>query len=133
VSTYDIIKVQKFISELEVIQSAVDSFVEENGNDSSNYGYSFLENIPQKLLKTEVNEINTELLNINTNVNWNPEKDKSSEKYYCLKSNDLKDLLGLEDIEMSVIINFETRQIISVDGININGVTYHRAYDVNVN
>lgn len=132
-STYDIIKVQKFISELEVIQSAVDSFVEENGNDSSNYGYSFLENIPQKLLKTEVNEINTELLNINTNVNWNPEKDKSSEKYYCLKSNDLKDLLGLEDIEMSVIINFETRQIISVDGININGVTYHRAYDVNVN
>lgn len=132
-STYDIIKVQKFISELEVIQSAVDSFVEENGNDSSNYGYSFLENIPQKLLKTEVNEINTELLNINTNVNWNPEKDKSSEKYNCLKSNDLKDLLGLEDIEMSVIINFETRQIISVDGININGVTYHRAYDVNVN
>lgn len=132
-STYDIIKVQKFISELEVIQSAVDSFVEENGNDSSNYGYSFRENIPQKLLKTEVNEINTELLNINTNVNWNPEKDKSSEKYYCLKSNDLKDLLGLEDIEMSVIINFETRQIISVDGININGVTYHRAYDVNVN
>ena len=132
-STYNIIEVQKFISELEVIQSAVDSFVEENGNDSSNYGYSFLENIPQKLLKTEVNEINTELLNINTNVNWNPEKDKSSEKYNCLKSNDLKDLLGLEDIKMSVIINFETRQIISVDGININGVTYHRAYDVNVN
>lgn len=51
------------------------------------------------------------------------------EGFRCFKPNDLK-MLDLENINQDVIINYDTREVISLTGIEIDGKMYYKLKDV---
>lgn len=124
---YDMVKVQNFISKMKVIQGKVDDIAEEI-DDVSSYGFTKLSEVGDTKFSDMVQH--PENYNIDTNHSWNNELDGSIENYYYFTETDLENQLGLKDQDMTVIINFKTRNIIAKKGVNQNKKWYYRAYDL---
>lgn len=68
--------------------------------------------------------------NINTSNSWNSELDGNIQNYYYFTPEELDKKLDLKDQELTVIINFKTRNVISKKGVNEDGKPYYRQYDL---
>ena len=119
--TYSVIKLQNFISKMKIIQAKVDEVSE---NDSYEP--------PEELKMDETNGQYSEFLNIITKLKEDGVISESEDlnDYYCFNSNALKQEFGLKDIDLTVIINFDTRNVISANGVTVDGKTYYRQYDI---
>ena len=60
---------------------------------------------------------------------WNEALDGTMQNYYYLNEENLK-VLGLKNQTMSVVINFQTRNVIAQKSIKIEGKEYYRQYDL---
>lgn len=133
VDVYNTIKVQNFISNMKVIQTKVDNIAEET-NDVSSYGFSKLSDIASTNLEDYqlfYKIINSpEENNIDTNNSWNPMLDSEIGKYYYFSSKDLDEKLGIKNKNLTVVVNFETRNIISKNGVFQGEKKYYRQYDL---
>lgn len=118
--SYSVIKVQNFMSKLKIIQAKVDNLAE-----NENY-YP-----PQRLRLSDSNTHYTKFSKIFTNLKLegNLSDEENLNDYYCFEPSDLETELGLKDVNMTVIINFKTRNVIAEKGITLDGVTYYREYD----
>lgn len=133
IDAYNTIKVQNFISNMKVIQTKVDNIAEET-DDVSGYGFLKLSGIAStnsedynffiKLIN------NPDENNININNSWNSTLDGAIENYYYFSSKDLDEKLGIKNKNLTVVINFKTRNIISKNGVVENGKKYYRQYDL---
>lgn len=114
IETADSIKITKFNKELQLIQGKVDVIYEQlksgEKQEADLGGESYTNN--QSVMDSTFNA-----LNIYASIRGNY-------KYYT--SATLKTVLGLEDISQSVLINWETRDVISAQGIKIDGEMYYR-------
>lgn len=132
IGAYSLTKEQNFISQLKLVQSKVDNFVEET-QDFDNGRFTKLSEIENsdseayKLFQTIIS--NPEEYNINVNKSWNDELDGNVENYYYFKDNDLEKI-GLKDQEITVVINFKTRNVIAQKGIMVDNKKYYRQYDL---
>lgn len=84
-----------------------------------------------------------EILKELINIDYTKTGIKSDKKYYvngegiytCYRyftKDDLKNDLDIKSSnQQEVIINFETREVISVQGKTYDGITYHRLQDMN--
>ena len=119
--TYSIIKLQNFISKMKIIQAKVDEL-----SESDSY-------IPPNILKIKESNINynvfLRIFNELKNQGKLPNDDVLN-NYYCFEPNDLKNELGIKDVNITVIINFNTRNVIALKGVTMDGVTYYRQYDI---
>lgn len=127
---YHMVKVQDFIAKMSVIQGKVDQIAEET-NDVSQNGFRKLSTLGESdnNLFLKILQDPTEY-NINISKSWNNELDTNPDNYYYFTPNDLDTKLGLKDQDMSVIINFKTRNVISGKGVKINKKIYFRQYDL---
>lgn len=127
IDSYKAVKVQNFIAKLKVIQSKVDNIAEQT-DDVSNYGFTSFGDI------TDGEEIFYNIINnpkeYNITSSWNSELDSDPENYYYFTPQDLEDMLGLEDQDLTVIINFKTRNVISKTGVEQDDIVYYRQYDL---
>ena len=119
--SYSVVKVQNFISKMKIIQSKVD-------NLSENKDY----NPPERLRISDANIHYKKFSKIFTALKLEGElsDDENFNDYYCFEPSDLQNELGLKDVNMTVIINFKTRNVIAEKGITIDGIAYYRQYDI---
>lgn len=125
-STYNNMQVTAFIKRLETVEervrtlnqrAEVDSLLSEN---IGKYGQSLDEVTEAKTTfdilkgKKDINDEEKPLLDSD---------DESQYKYFSNKN--LKDQLDISDIEGSYIINFETNEVFSVQGIDYGGKTVY--------
>lgn len=126
---YNQAKLQNFMSQLKVIQSKVDNLAE-SGEDVSSYGVPLRE-LP---VESEAYQIFQKIITNPTQYNinmesWNEALDGTMQNYYYLNEENLK-VLGLKNQTMSVVINFQTRNVIAQKSIKIEGKEYYRQYDL---
>lgn len=130
--SYNLIAVENFTSKLKIIQAKVDNIAEEN-EDINNYGFTKLSDISgtdQQTYNLFYDIItNPTNYNINTDESWDDESDGNIENYYYFTQDDLEKI-GLKNQEISVIINFETRNVIAKKGVKKDDKTYYRQYDL---
>lgn len=133
--SYDIVKLQNFKYELEQIQGKVDIIYEKiklaSEEEQANY-ITIGNNITQ--LQTAVNTLN-EILEIDYS---NMTEEEKEEYYYqdvyttyrYLSESDIQEKLDISSNPGDMIINFLTREVISVNGFEYEGTTYYRLNDL---
>ncbi len=132
--SFHMANVQAYVSKMKVIQGKVDNLVQENA-DLDSQGF-------QKLSELSVTEhakyeaflqmlSNPSAYDIDVTKSWDNTLDADVNQYYFFSAKDLEKL-GLKNQDMDVIVNFQTRNIISRKGIAYQGKTYYRQYDINL-
>ena len=129
--SFDMANVQAYVSKMKVIQGKVDNFVQE-APEIENQEFQKL----SELSATDDATYNAfvEMLsnpakyNIDVTKSWENALDADVNNYYYFTAKDLEKF-GLKNQDMDVIVNFQTRNIISRKGIQYKGKTYYRQYD----
>lgn len=104
-----------FISEMEIIQSKVNNIYEKRKLSQEDKQY--YDNLGQELSVLEAETLYKIL------------GDSSVDGFKYFSKEDLKNL-ELENITQGVIINFDTREVISVNGIKIDDTMYYKLKDI---
>lgn len=110
VESYRNAKVTQFVTKMQLIQTKVDELVDTNEYSNLGSSAATYQNIITIAYNQE--EIST--------------SDVQNFKYFGI--DDLKDDMELENIDTDVLINFTTREIVSVDGVEYKGKTYYTQY-----
>lgn len=110
-----IAKKTTFITELEMVQSKVNTIYEKRKLNTSDVTY--YDSLGQDISVVDQEKLITIL------------KDVSIEEFRYFSREDLKKL-ELENIEQDVLIDYDTRAVYSYQGINIDGITYYRLQDI---
>ena len=104
-----------FITELEMIQEKVNTIYEKRKLNEEDIEY--YNSLGQDVSKVEASKL-LQIL-----------KGQSSMGYLYFSKEDLKKL-DLDNISQDVIINFSTRDVVSIIGIEIDGNTYYKLLDI---
>lgn len=104
----------EFISRMQLIQTKVDELIKENDSE-------VLKKIKEKSIDIASNRVLTEALN-NQEITTN-----EGDTYVKLTKQDIVEYLDL-DIDDEIIININTREVLSVAGVRYNGKIYHTQY-----
>lgn len=106
----------KFVSQMQLIQAKVDELVQDKEFDSSTVGKTLTED-QKSILSTAMGngEITTEDSEENTNI-----------KYFT--KDQLSKVFNIDNVDEDIIINFETREVISTVGFEYKGTTYYTQY-----
>lgn len=132
---YRVIKLQNFISKMKIIQSKVDEIAEKSDEEieklMGEYGIS------QAVISKDRDIFENMVVKpaeygIDINKSWDASDEKGdgniTNYYYFTPENLAK--IGVKDINMTVIVNFKTRNVISKTGVTMDGKTYYRQYDI---
>ena len=135
---YNGTKEENFISRLKVIQAKVDNMAEEAKNNNIDIAEAF-----KGLELSSLEESNPELYNafsaiitnpkeynIDVRNSWDNESDSDIENYYYFSPKDLETKLGLKNQEINVIVNFDTRNVITSDYLKKDDLKYYRQYEL---
>ena len=113
--TYNNAKVNRFVYKMQLIQAKIDEL---NGNETEeiNNNLTSIDNINN----SEEKEKYIAIIETAKNEDGNNEisSNSSSSDFKVLTSNDLKEILNIEDVEEVVLINFNTKEIVSTEGID---------------
>lgn len=108
--TYKFSKVNAFVTEMQLIQSKVD---EKTVDDLLQLG-------------TEVSSTSTTPINSAFSNNEISSNDVSAYRYFTKEM--LLNEFDIEDVSNDVMINFKTREVVSVNGVEYNGNKYYTQY-----
>lgn len=114
IGTIEHSRMVSFVSRMQLLQKKVD-FLAENG------GYSELGIALTENQKTTIQTIKTE-------ENLNTEKENTSLKYFGTSA--VANQLEIENIDDEIIVDFATREIISLTGIEYEGKMYYTQYNL---
>lgn len=133
--------VNKYISEMQLIQEKVNVirskyklWEEYNPNEAGNFNLYLKSlgftnaNSPNNIYMDEFQNIINEL-SLTTIKNWDPSTDSIITNYFYFTPEDIVELLGIKDIDLYIIVNFNSGNIISKNGIKENGKIIYRQYD----
>lgn len=112
---FNVARKSKFMSEIELVQGRVNVIHEENKNNVENYT-NFGQNI-EGLSQEIQNRIIVAF------------QGKNQEGFRYFNNEDLE-YIGIEDLKKEFLINLDTREIISVSGVELNGTTYYTLRDL---
>lgn len=115
IDTYKQARVIEFVQQMQLIQAKVDEII---GASSK-----------EELLKLGTEVTSNEQMNAINSAYANGEvtsNDKTTYRY--LSKNDLNNIFSLDDSSDDVMINFETREVVSVNGVKNDGITYYTQY-----
>lgn len=115
IESIDITKQQVFISELEMIQAKVSAIYEKR--KSSETQKEYYDNLGKDLSTISSSKVDSAL------------NGEASSGYKYFSKTDLKQI-ELENITQDVLINFDTRSVVSLNGISIDGTVYYRLKDI---
>lgn len=114
INTYKSMQVTKFVAQMQLIQAKVDDLVESNETEG---------------LGEDTTEAQKNVLDLAyKNGEVKDYNDDYKSKYRYISTENLKTQLDIDDIEDEVLINFETREVVSLNGVEYNGNTYYTQY-----
>lgn len=115
IDTYKQARVIEYVQQMQLIQDKVDEIVGTTSKDE-------LLKLGKEVASSEqINAINSAYSNGEITTN-----DKSAYRY--LNKNDLNNIFSIDDSSDDVMINFLTREVVSVNGVKYDGVTYYTQY-----
>jgi len=109
-------RVVKFVSYMQILQRKVDEIAETN-----NYS----------MLGTQISETGKQstIENILSIANTNGEiQPIITSNYRYFNSTDISTILGIDNIEDEIVVNFETREVVSLNGIEYKSKMYYTQY-----
>ena len=134
-------KINKYIAEMQLIQEKVNEirnkyklWEEYNPNESGNFNLylkslEFMSaNSPNNIYMEDFQKIINEL-SLTAIENWDPSTDTIITNYFYFTPESIDELLGIKNIDLYIIINFNSGNIISKDGISENKKIIYRQYD----
>lgn len=138
-------KVGKYINDMELLEEKVNTINEEyllwenyDPNEAGNFSSyiqtknylnaSSASNLYIDDFEKIINELNVDALS-----NWDSNLDQILSNYCYFTPSLVKQNFGIENQDYYLIINFYTGNIINKNGINYNGKTYYRHYDLEEN
>lgn len=116
INTYKNAQVNKFVTQMQLLQAKVDDLVETKTTEELN-NIGLLPITTSQETNAVVTAFKQEEI---TTADIN--------KYKVFTTDKILEILDVEDVESSIIINFETREIISTIGIEHEGKTYYTQY-----
>lgn len=116
INTYKNTQVTKFVAQMQLIQTKIDELVEENN----------IENIGVEITTDEAKKSIIGLAYTNGEIQYNTEEYKNKFRYISRENLELQ--LDIADIEDDVLVNFETREVISISGVEYDGKRYYTQY-----
>lgn len=141
IDTYKKSNLEKYISKMELIEEKVNWVRNEyklwdnyNPNESGNF-YAYLQSLGFSNANSSSNEYIDNFneiideLNSNDSEYWNKNIDSIIANYCYFTPDDLKNFFDLDNMDLYVIINFYTGNVISKDGIEDSGKIIYRQYD----
>ena len=114
INVYRNMQVTKFVTQMQLIQAKVDELAKANNS----------EGLGEDITETQKNVI--DLAYKNGEVKDYSDEYKSKYKYFSIEN--LKTQLDIDDIGYEVLINFDTREVVSSNGIEYKGNTYYTQY-----
>ena len=115
-NTYRISRINKFVAQMQLLQAKVDDLVNSKTTEE-------LKNMGLQSVTTQ------EQINAITNAFKQDEiTTADTSKYKVFTSDKILEILHVEYVENDIIVNFETREIVDVIGIEYEGVTYYTQY-----
>ncbi len=117
-STIDAMKFQNFSYQLEQIQGKVDTIHEKINLGDESYkqmGENATFSSKATSLLTKLGVSSSEI---------------SDYRYFTSK--DLEEDLGILNLDQEILINFKTKDVVSIDGFEYKGTMYHRLYNHNI-
>lgn len=115
IDTYKQARVVEYVQEMQLIQSKVDEIVVTSSKED--------------LLKLGTEVTSNEQIDAIGSAYANGEvtsNDKTTYRY--LSKNDLNNIFSIDDSSDDVMINFATREVVSVNGVKYNEITYYTQY-----
>lgn len=142
INSYKIYKLNKYISKMELIQEKINSIRDEykswneyNPNETGNF-YLYMQELKFVNANSQSNLYIDEFNDIINNLNkenkdfWDKKIDSIITNYCYFSPESLEKLLGIKNVNLYIIVNFYTGNIISKEGIeDINGEMIYRQYD----
>lgn len=104
-----------FISELEMIQAKVNVIYEERKASLEKIEY--------------YNSIGQDISNLDLDRLTESLGETSKEGFKLFKPTDLEEL-GLDNINQEILINYDTREVVSLNGFEIDGIRYYKLSDI---
>lgn len=114
IDTYKSTQITKFVTQMKLIQTKVDELVELN--EEINLGEQ-ITNEQKIIVRYAYN---------NNEIMSNEEEYISNYKYFS--NENLNSQFDLENVNDDIMINFKTREVVSVNGIKYKGETYYTQY-----
>ena len=116
INTYKETQVNKFVTQMQLLQAKVDELVETKTIEELN-------SIDLDTVTTS-QETNA----ITTAFNQGEITTADTNKYKVFTKEKVLEILDVEDVDSNIIVNFETREILSATGIEYKGRTYYTQY-----
>ncbi len=117
--TYRESTVTAFVTQMQIIQKKVDTLVSDGEieigtiiNECSN--------------KVEINNSINNAIVGNEITTW----DTEAQNIRYFSKEDIKNILDIENIDYNIIVNFDTREVVSLEGIEYNNTTYYTQYNL---
>ena len=116
INTYKNAQVAKFVAQMQLIQTKIDELVEENN----------IENIGVEITTDEAKKSIIGLAYTNGEIQYDTEEYKNKFRYISRENLEMQ--LDIADIEDDVLVNFETREVVSTSGVEYGGKKYYTQY-----
>ena len=120
-------RVVAFVGEMRIIQSRVDYIYEKikigEGDSYLNVGTPVTSDLANF---TQIQAV-IDAVNVNCETTGEPKKTATDFQYFTVEQ--LKEI-GIEDVEQDVLIQFATRDVISITGVKKDNVMYYRLIDL---
>ena len=119
IDTYKESKYTAFAMQMQIIQKKVDSLV---SNENTEIGTIITKSGKQTAIEKTI----VEAINGNEITNWNTELQNI--RYFSKE--DIRNILGIDNIDYNIIVNFDTREVVSLEGFKYEGKTYYTQYNL---
>lgn len=116
INSYKNAQVTKFVTQMQLIQAKVDDLVSSKTIEELNSM-----NLQLPTTQDQQNAINSAISNKEVKTN-------DMNTYKVFSKDDILNILDVEDVQNDIMVNFETREIISAKGIEYDGKTYYTQY-----
>lgn len=114
INTYEESKVIRFETNMKILQKKVDLVLEE-GKNYMELGLSLTDEQRQTLSNIISQDVN----------NYIETTDVASSKLRYFSSSEIQKDFDIDNINENVVINFENREVISLNGVSKNGTTHY--------
>lgn len=118
IDTYKFSKVTKFITQMQLLQAKIDDLVEtKTAEELNNMG----------LLEVTTEEQTNAIVNA---FKQGEVTTADTSKYKVFTKEKVLEILDVEDVQNDIMVNFETREIVSLNSVEDEGNTYYTQYKI---
>jgi len=128
IESFNNMRVQAFVSKMIALQEKVNVFCDQHTVKEINDNYGIL----YSAASTEAQTILNDVIKMGEDGNlksWYT-IDNSTSNYKFFDTNAIATAIGLQDFDVGVWINPATRNIIAIEGVEVDDVKYYRQYDL---